>query len=370
MRAPRLSFSSLASCALAITILSVGPMAFGGTESLLEETLADLPEPVSNNAVAMIADDDGYHLYSMLGLKAGKSRRDTSSAVMHFSSAAGNWQRLDSVPGNAGRLAASAVVVADELYLFGGYTVDGDGSERSTPTVYRLHRESGQWQPFAEMPVAVEDSVLLVYQDRYIYLVSGWHDLGNVNLVQVLDTESGTWQQATPYPGNPVFGHSGGISGNRFLICDGVRIQYTAGAQARKFLPASDCWLGQISSGDFRRVDWQPVAPHPGLPRYRMAAGDDGVGRIIFAGGSVNPYNFNGIAYNGIPSKPESAVFSYNVKELSWECHGHLSIATMDHRGLPRYEGWFYIIGGMRRGQQVSAGVMRFKPGTGSPCRE
>ena len=49
----------------------------------------------------------------------------------------------------------------------------------------------------------VEDAVLLVYLDRYIYLVSGWHDLGNVNLVQVLDTANGTWQQATPWPGAP-----------------------------------------------------------------------------------------------------------------------------------------------------------------------
>ncbi len=40
---------------------------------LLEEALPDLPEAVSNNAVAMLAGDDGIHLYSMLGLKAGKT---------------------------------------------------------------------------------------------------------------------------------------------------------------------------------------------------------------------------------------------------------------------------------------------------------
>jgi hypothetical protein len=101
-----------------------------------------------------------------------------------------------------------------------------------------------------------------------------------------------------------------------------------------------------------------------------MAAGDDGVGRVIFAGGSLNPYNFNGVGYDGIPSKPETNVFSYNFTTTHWECHGTLSSASMDHRGLPRHDGWFYIVGGMRKEQRVSAGVFRFKPGKGRFCTE
>ena len=30
--------------------------------------------------------------------------------------------------------------------------------------------------------------------------------------------------------------------------------------------------------------------------------------------------------------------------------------------------GWFYIVGGMRKEQEVSADVTRFKPGQGRPC--
>ncbi len=97
-------------------------------------------------------------------------------------------------------------------WLFGGYTVAVDGSEKSIPGVYRIRPGESQLQWLTDMPVPVEDSVMLVYQDRYIYLVSGWHDLGNVNLVQVLDTKTLQWAQATPWPGAPVFGHSGGIS--------------------------------------------------------------------------------------------------------------------------------------------------------------
>ncbi len=340
---------------------------------LVEETLPALPEAVSNNAVALLAGADGIHLYSMLGLKSGKTWQDISSGAIHYFSAKGGangtWQNIESVPGGKGRLAASAVAAGGEVYVFGGYTVAQDGSEQSIPAVYRLQQETGQWQHFSDMPVPVEDSSLLVYQDRYIYLVSGWHDLGNVNLVQVLDTADRTWKQATPWPGEPVFGHAGGISGSRMVVCDGVRIVYEQGASGRKFLPSRECWLGEISAGNFREIRWQPIESHPGLPRYRMAAADDGAGKVLFAGGSVNPYNFNGIGYDGVPSEPENGLISYNLDESRWECHGTLSVASMDHRGLPRHDGWFYIVGGMRKGQEVSAGVFRFKPGTGHPCK-
>jgi len=341
---------------------------------LVEEALPALPQAVSNNAVALLAGGDGIHLYSMLGLKSGKSWRDTSSEAMHYFSlkggANGAWRNIEPVPGGKGRLAASAVAAAGEVYVFGGYTVAEDGSEQSIPAVYRLQRQSGRWRHFSDMPVPVEDSMLVVHQDRYIYLVSGWHDLGNVNLVQVLDTATRSWQQATPYPGQPVFGHAGGISGNRMVVCDGVQIAYEKSAAGRNFLPSQECWLGEISVDNLREIKWQPIDPHPGLPRYRMAAGDDGENSVFFAGGSVNPYNFNGIGYDGVPSEPETALISYNVDESRWKCHGSLSVASMDHRGLPRHDGWFYIVGGMRKGQEVSAGVFRFKPGKGRRCTE
>lgn len=333
------------------------------------EPLPNLPESISNNAVALFAQGDGYEIISALGLESGKTWRDTSSKAFRFSSQTGVWELIQSVPGPGGRLAASAVAVAGEVYVFGGYTVAADGSENSVPQVYKLEPESGSWQEFTQMPIPVEDSVLLVYQDRYVYLLSGWHDLGNVNLVQVLDTSDGSWRQATPYPGAPVFGHAGGISGNRLLVCDGVRIEYPHTGAPRRFVPSDECWQGQISADDFRRIQWQPVVVHPGLSRYRMAAAGDGQGRVFFAGGSPNPYNFDGTGYNGLPSEPESGVFSFNFESGMWMCHGDLPIATMDHRALLSHGGWFYIVGGMREQQQVSDGVFRFRPAPAQKCR-
>ncbi len=332
------------------------------------ETLANLPVPISNNAVALRPKGDGYEIVSALGLESGKTWRDTSSKAFRYASQTGQWESIHDVPGPAGRLAASAVAVAGNVYVFGGYTVAEDGSESSVPKVYKLQQDSGEWQEYTRMPIPVEDSVLLVYGDRYVYLLSGWHDLGNVNLVQVLDTRDGSWRQATPYPGAPVFGHAGGISGNRLLVCDGVRIEYPHTGAARRFVPSFECWKGQISTDDHRRIDWQPVVAHPGMARYRMAASGDDQASVFFAGGSPNPYNFDGTGYNGLPSEPEARVFSYDFEDGGWKCHGNLPVATMDHRALLSHAGWFYIVGGMRAGQQVSDGVFRFRPAPARKC--
>lgn len=337
------------------------------------EPLARLPQATSNNAVALVTDGRGFRLVSTLGLGPGKSWTDTRSDAWQYTSADGTWDALPAVPGQSGRLAASAATVAGNVYVFGGYTVAEDGTEQSTSQVFRLAGVSGEWQEFGQMPIAVEDAVVVVYQDRYIYLVSGWHDMGNVNLVQVLDTQTGDWLQATPYPGAAVFGHAGVMVANSaengaMVICDGVGIRYPADGSPRQFEASNECWLGRIDPENLRRIHWRPLSPHPGKPRYRMAAGFDGQGSAWFVGGSTNPYNYDGIGYDGVPAEPVAEVISFDLSADRWQCHGRLEIATMDHRGMPWHEGWFYIIGGMHTGQTVSSEVFRFRPVPSEPC--
>ncbi len=332
-------------------------------QTIQTESLPPLEQAVSNNAVALVSTGQGNYLYSFLGLGSGKTWQDISSAGFVLNPGAGTWTELTPVPGTAGRLAASAVSLAGAAWLFGGYTVAADGSERSTAAVYRIRPGESQLQWVTDMPVPVEDSVVLAYQDRYVYLVSGWHDLGNVNLVQVFDTKTGDWAQATPWPGAPVFGHAGGINEGRLIVCDGVRIQYPADDSPREFLPSDECWLGKIDSQNHRRINWRKLPPHPGAARYRMAATGDNNKLVLFAGGSVNPYNFNGIGYNGIAAETEDSVFSYSFESNGWQTHGHLPKGTMDHRGLPFSGGWYYLIGGMRAEQKPLIDVLRFRPG-------
>jgi hypothetical protein len=53
----------------------------------------------------------------------------------------------------------------------------------SVPDVYAYHVLEDHYKALTFMPVPVADSIVLPYQNRYIYLISGWHNDGDVNLV-------------------------------------------------------------------------------------------------------------------------------------------------------------------------------------------
>lgn len=73
---------------------------------------------------------------------------------------------------------------------------------------------------------------------------------------------------------------------------------------------------------------------------------------IVFAGGSSNPYNYNGVGYDGNPSEPVKQLWLYDIAEKKWQVNASAS-ATMDHRGLLKLDHQLLIIGGMGPTQQV-----------------
>jgi hypothetical protein len=268
---------------------------------------------------------------------------------------------LPDVPVAQGRLASIAATAGGDIYLFGGYTVAADGHEVSTPDVLRFDPIERTYRKVAPMPTPVDDSVAMVHEDRRIYLVSGWHQDRNVSLVQVYDSRENRWARATDFPGTPVFGHAGAILGNDLLICDGVRLDVIEGK--RNFTASPECWRGRIATDDPARIEWREVAPHPGPPRYRMAAGlDAATGGLLFLGGSENPYNFNGIGYDGRPSPASARAQAYDLRSDRWRELEPLPQPSMDHRSLATIDGRHYLIGGMRDGQQVTGQVMGFTP--------
>jgi len=237
-------------------------------------------------------------------------------------------------------LASVAVTVREQVYLFGGYIVTEDYHEVSTPEVLRFNPILETYERVADIPVPSDDATAFVYQDRYIFLVSGWHDKGNINLVQVYDVENDTWQQA------------------KLLVCDGVKINYPLVAEAettkREFKMSNECYLGRIDDKDITRIHWSVVPKHLGAARYRMAAvGDETRQEVIFVGGSDNPYNFNGIGYDGVASKAVASVFAYAIETNEWLDYGSIENSTMDHRGLLKMDDGFVVVGGMDSNQEV-----------------
>ena len=322
-----------------------------------DAALPDLPEPVTNNAVAVLHMEDGPALFSYMGLGPGKGHGDVHSKAWMLRQGSAAWEALPDVPGASGRLASVAVGLYDRVFIFGGYTVAEDGAEVSMGEVYAFNPVDRTYQRRADIPVPVDDSWAFAYADRYIYLVSGWHDVGNVSDVQVLDTWEDRWFSATPFPGAPVFGHAGGIVGHLFVIADGVKVGAIIGGR-RQYVMSDESWLGTINPEDPARIDWQRLPSHPGPAAYRMAAaGSDRLARIIFAGGSTNPYNYSGIGYDGRPSAPSRSMFAFDAASRAWIDMPPKPRASMDHRGLLETDQSLVIVGGMTGDQTVSAVV-------------
>ena len=329
-------------------------------EPLSQTAAFALPEPISNNAVTVADGPDGPTLYSFNGLKAGKSWKDTSNAAYACVIATQSCKTIAPVPVPEGRLASAAVTVAGKIYIFGGYTVAPNGDEISTPEVFAFDPATGRYEQQANMPTPVDDSLAVPYQNRFIYLISGWHDEGNVSVVQMFDTQTGTWTEVTPFPGTPVFGHSGGIAGDSIIVSDGVASIFADGK--RKFVAAKLTWRGDIDPKNPTQITWRVVDAHAGSARYRMAAvGDEAGQRIIFAGGGDNPYNYDGIGYDGVPANPSGGFFAYDLKSDKWLELGRLAEPSMDHRGLAEAGQDYYILGGMDAEQKVTDRIVKFR---------
>jgi len=318
--------------------------------------MAPLPVPVSNNAVASAKIGKHEVLFSFMGIGTKKTWDAITNAAYSLDLATGKWTEMRPVPGPAGRIGASAADARQQIVLLGGYAVDGHGDEIIVSDVSVYEPEVHKWYRGADLPVAITDAVLGVYRDRFLYVISGRskHDL--VASVQVYDVQKNTWSQATPIPGTPVFGHAGAIVDDTIVYVDGAR-KSPAGTPA--YVSSDECWMGKIDRKNITKIEWTQLPEHPGNAHFRIAAGaSEKDHRIYFAGGTDNPYNYNGIGYDGQPAEPSPVTFAFDVSGAKWETlNENTDNPTMDHRGLLLSHDGLVVVGGMEKGQQVTAKV-------------
>jgi len=274
----------------------------------------------------------------------------------------GRWSPLPDVPGSVGRIAATAQVMGERAYLFGGYSVARDGKETTSPAVDILDIRAAGYSRGADIPVPVDDSVSGVWRDSRIYLVGGWSVSDNVAAVQIYDPASDTWAVASQMVGAPVFGHSGGIVRDVIVYCGGARVQASG---TPKYVANEECYRGDINPSEPTSVMWRRIANHPGPSRYRAAAGPvetADLAGIMFVGGTSNPYNYNGVGYDSAPSEPEMSSWIYDTGRDTWVEGPRLTTPTMDHRGLVFTSGAWWTVGGYGSGQKVQRSVTRLVP--------
>ena len=306
-----------------------------------------LPRPVANNAVVGLEGERGSTFFSFLGIDASKEWSGVVSWAFQWSVGDSEWTEIPPVPG-PGRLASTAQAWQGRLYVFGGYTVAADGSEASLPNVDVYDPETRQWSVAAPIPVPVDDAVSGIWRDSLIVLVSGWHDRDNVADVQLYDPARDVWMGATSIPGPPVFGHGGGVAEDAILYRDGARV--TDGSP--RFVAERSAWHGSVDPADPGGIAWSEVRA-PGPPLYRPAGGSIGPW-VVLVGGTDNPYNYDGIGYDGRPARPSAEVWGYHVGTRSWAVGPPLPQPSMDHRTLARAGGLVLLAGGMVGDQQVS----------------
>lgn len=361
-----LSFHQMKSKSVKSSYLLLCVLLTSAVYAAQEPKLSPLPVPVSNNAVAISHDEGGAKVYSFMGIGPKKTWDAVTASTFELDLGTGAWKEMRAVPGVAGRLAASAVALNDQVFIFGGYVVDSQGGESTLSDLNVFVPVENRYYRGKDIPVPVDDAVIGVYHERYVFLIGGWSKNEAVHNVQIYDTDKDQWTQGTPIPGTAVFGHAGAIEGETIVYVDGA--YKNPDSKGPKYLPSAECWMGKIpKKGDITKIEWTKLPPHPGNARYRIAGGAGTAqkkgGKIYFSGGTDNPYNYNGVGYNGQPAEPSSVTFAFDVRAEKWETiNDNTPDPTMDHRGLLVTHRGLLIVGGMEKGQQVTPKVTVVKP--------
>jgi len=314
-----------------------------------------MPVAVSSNAVASL--QNGLEIYSLMGIGTKKTWDDVTNKMYELRFKSGKWVESRPVPGVAGRLAASAIGAKGQVFVFGGYTIDGQGIETTVADVNSFVPEDHRWYRGADIPVPVDNAVIGVTHDRFIYLVGGKSKNGPVNNVQVYDAEKNTWTQATPFPGTPVFGHGGGLADETIVYVDGAKKDPAGG---NSYVASDECWMGKIDHRDPNKIEWSKLPAHPGPGRFGIAAGAGGHDhRILFSGGTTTPHNFKGLDSDGKVAEISPVTFVFEVRGARWETITEDTFdVRADGRGVLSTPLGPLILGGMLKDGAFSARVL------------
>jgi N-acetylneuraminic acid mutarotase len=310
-----------------------------------------MPIAVTSNSIASLKS--GIEVYSLMGIGTKRTWDDVSNKMYVLSLKSGKWVEGRPVPGVAGRLGSAAISAKGQVFVFGGYTIDGQGNEYIVGDANSYFPEAHRWYRAADLPVPVDDAVIGVIHDRLIYVIGGRSKDGPVNNVQVYDIEKNTWSQATPSPGTPVFGHAGGISDETIVYVDGAKKD-----AAGHYTSSDECWMGKIDHKDPNKIEWSKLPAHPGPGRFGIVAGAE-QHRVFFSGGTLTPHNYKGLGDDGKPAELAPLTFAFELRGTHWETITEDTYdVRADERGIVFTPLGPLIVAGTLKNSAVSARVL------------
>ena len=277
-----------------------------------------LPIAVSGNAVAAAKMEKTTYLYSFMGIGQKGTWDSVTNQAFSLNTETGKWTEMKPVPGPAGRVDAAAIAARDSIYLLGGFTVAGQGEQTSVRSMEMFLPGRAIWYRAQDMPIALDNTVVGVYHDRFIYTVGGRSQGTPVQTVQVYDAENDKWSEGTPLAGTAVFGHGGALVDDTIVYVDGAQLNTTGNGP--RYAAATDSWMGKIDHKNPAKIVWTKLPPHPGSAHYQIAAAaSEHDHKIYFSGGSTQLYGYTGKTYGGAPAEASAMTFAFDLKSGKWE---------------------------------------------------
>ena len=329
--------------------------------------LNSMPERISNNAVTQGVDGSGnINVYSFSGIDSTKLYSGINLKSYRYNVTTAIWDTIASLPDTEGKIAAGASTIKNKIYIIGGYHVNANGSEVSSAKVHVYDPINNAYLlDGADIPVAIDDHVQVVWRDSLIYVITGWSNNNNVPDVQIYDPANDNWLVGTATPNitqYKMFGASGVIIGDTIYYNGGVTSGFS-------FNATSYLRMGVIDPIDPTVITWSQLQDNPGGNGYRMAATKYN-NRCFWIGGAGTAYNYDGIAYNGSGGvEPHSRILTYQKYWNMWFEGLGSPYGIMDLRGIAQITPTSWIIcGGMETGQTVTdrAFLLEFDPQAGS----
>lgn len=341
-------------CLWVFPFLFVFPF-FTSAQSWQIDTMATMPERLSNNAVSM-----GYHngvpnVYTFAGIDSTRSHTGIHLRSYRYNTQTNTWHTIAPLPDTLGKIAAIASTVKNKIYIIGGFH-EFPGAEIITNKVHIYDCNADSFlADGANLPFATGDQSQAVWRDSLIYVISGWGGADNLTQVQIYNPSTDTWSAGTPLPNSNAyksFGSSGTIVGDTIYYFGGGSATFPYGVQSvfRK---------GVINPNNPTQITWSTFT-WSGWNGYRMAA-TTCFDKTFWLGGAGVTYLFDGIAYNGTgPASPKGDIICYQGNNHSFKKESGYAL-PMDLRGIGSVNDTVkYIVGGMH-GLTVSNQTLRLR---------
>jgi len=209
----------------------------------------------------------GAYLDHALYVIGGLVERNTSVAIVEkYDFRARTWTRPAEI--SIARSRMPAVAFSGKLFVFGGIKEDSTGYQ-NLAIVETYDPESNAWTRLRDMPVGRHGHSAVVVGDN-IFLMGGYTDAGETDLVSEYDPVTDTWKARSPMPTSRGFFGAVAIGDLIYTIAGRARSEY-----------------GPIEMYSVQTDTWTQLSP---LPEWRNRFGIVTIDNVIYLiGGEDQP---------------------------------------------------------------------------------